>query len=409
MKVKDLNPAEYNPRKMTDKKLEMLGKAMTEFGGLSGIVFNRRTGRLVGGHQRIKHLDPGWEIEKRPLEDPTGTVAVGFVMAPDGKWTYREVDWPEDKEITANIAANKHGGEFILSDLRELLHGLNDGFMDTDLTGFDVDELTEIFGNSYKKGRIGDDDVPNVSEKTAKLGDVFSLDKHRLICGDIRSPEVLDNLMAGRNAEMVFTDPPYNVNYESPNEKSYLGGSKRILNDNLGEEFEQFLFDTCESILSLCEGSIYICMSSAEIHTLRKAFIRAGGHWSTFIIWAKNTFTIGRSDYQRQYEPILYGWKEGGKHFWCGSRDQGDVWEFPKPQKNKLHPTMKPVELCMRGIVNSSQPNGIVLDAFLGSGSTLIACEKTERICYGVELDPHFCDVIVKRWEEFTGKRAQKL
>jgi len=182
-------------------------------------------------------------------------------------------------------------------------------------------------------------------------------------------------------------------------------------------------------------GDVYIAMSSSELHTLQKAFTECGGHWSTFIIWVKNTFTIGRANYQRQYEPILYGWFEGSSHYWSGRRNLGDVvketlredvdgtswlkieeggietdiWEVDKPSKNKEHPTMKPVALMTRAITNSSLPGNIVLDSFLGSGSTLIACEKTGRVCYGVELDPKYVDVIIKRWEDYTGQKAVKI
>jgi DNA modification methylase len=159
-------------------------------------------------------------------------------------------------------------------------------------------------------------------------------------------------------------------------------------------------------MLTVCKGAIYVCMSSSELHTLQKAFVAAGGKWSTFVIWAKNHFTMGRSDYQRQYEPILYGWKQGTDRFWCGARDQGDVWFVKRPQVNDLHPTMKPVELVERAIQNSSKSRDIVLDCFGGSGTTLIACEKIGRQARLIELDPKYCDVIVKRWEEFTGKTA---
>ena len=185
------------------------------------------------------------------------------------------------------------------------------------------------------------------------------------------------------------------------------GKNRAILNDNLGEGFEQFLYDSCVNMLAVCKGAIYVCMSSSELHTLQKAFIEAGGKWSTFVIWAKNCFTLGRADYQRQYEPILYGWKQGTDHFWCGARDQGDVWFVNKPRVNDLHPTMKPVELVERAIHNSSKSRDIVLDCFGGSGTTLIACEKLERQARLIELDPKYCDVIVKRWEEFTGKKAE--
>jgi len=157
-----------------------------------------------------------------------------------------------------------------------------------------------------------------------------------------------------------------------------------------------------------CEGAIYISMSSSELDVLQKAFRDAGGKWSTFIIWAKNTFTMGRSDYQRQYEPILYGWAEGGKHHWCGDRDQSDVWQIKKPHKNDLHPTMKPVELVERAIRNSSKPGDTVMDPFGGSGTTVIAAEKTQRLARMIELDPKYVDVIVRRWQDWTGKQATR-
>jgi DNA modification methylase len=169
------------------------------------------------------------------------------------------------------------------------------------------------------------------------------------------------------------------------------------------EEFDEFLTKSMTNMLEYTDGACYVAMSSSEMGSLQDAFKNAGGHWSTFIIWAKNTFTMGRSDYQRQYEPMLYGWREGVKNrYWCGARNQGDVWNFDKPNNSKLHPTMKPVELVERAIVNSSEKNAIVLDLFLGSGTTLIASEKTNRICYGTELDPKYVDVIVQRYVDYV-------
>ena len=186
-------------------------------------------------------------------------------------------------------------------------------------------------------------------------------------------------------------------------------GGRKIMNDNLGDGFAQFLTDSLSNMMMYCKGAAYVCMSSSELHTLYNSFINAGGKWSTFIIWKKNTFTLGRADYQRQYEPILYGWNAEQKHHWCGDRDQADVWEYNKPVKNDLHPTMKPVELVERAINNSSKIGNIVLDGFGGSGSTLIACEKTGRSARLIELDPKFCDVIIRRWEEYTGNKAQLI
>jgi DNA modification methylase len=189
--------------------------------------------------------------------------------------------------------------------------------------------------------------------------------------------------------------------------KDKLRGKKRkIANDNLGDDFDQFLRDACTNLIAVTKGAIYVCMSSSELHTLYRAFTEAGGHWSTFVIWAKNTFTMGRSDYQRQYEPILYGWKDGTDHFWCGARDQGDVWFIKKPASNDLHPTMKPVELVDRALRNSSKTRDTVLDPFGGSGTTLIACERASRQARLIEMEPAYCDVIIRRWQEHSGKTA---
>jgi DNA modification methylase len=205
---------------------------------------------------------------------------------------------------------------------------------------------------------------------------------------------------------MSFCDAPYNVDYANAAKNKALAKDRRILNDALGEGFYQFLYDACVNLLLVTKGACYLSMSSSELDTLQRAFKEAGGKWSTFIIWAKNTFTLGRADYQRQYEPILYGWKDGSQHYWCGARDQGDVWFVDKPRVNDLHPTMKPVELIERAITNSSKSRDIVLDLFGGSGTTLIAAERTGRSARLLELDPKYVDVIVQRWQDYTGNRA---
>ena len=232
------------------------------------------------------------------------------------------------------------------------------------------------------------------------------MDGHRLLCGDALDPVDYDTLLGPRRAQMVFTDPPYNVAYGEHGGAAQAGRRRGIQNDDLGEGFYDFLLAACRNLLTCTDGAVYVCMSSSELHTLQKAFVDAGGHWSTFIIWAKNTFTLGRSDYQRQYEPILYGWREGAKHHWCGDRDQGDVWSFDKPTASPLHPTTKPVPLVQRAVENSSDPEDVVLDLFLGSGSSLIACERSGRTCYGMELEPAYIDVAVLRWEAFTGEKG---
>ena len=274
--------------------------------------------------------------------------------------------------------------------------------IDLDLTGFDFDEIDELLARASGEGLTDEDSVPDVPEMPVSVpGDLWILGKHRLLCGDATLASSCEAVLEKGMADLTFTDPPYGVDYQGKTKRKL-----KIQNDNLGASFESFLLKACQNLLAVTKGAVYICMSSSELHTLQKVFHAAGGHWSTYVIWAKNTFTLGRSDYQRQYEPILYGWKEGIPHYWCGSRDQGDVWFMNRPQVNQLHPTMKPVELVSRAIENSSKGRDVVLDPFGGSGSTMIACEKTGRQARLIEVDPRYVDTAVIRWQEFTGLEA---
>jgi DNA modification methylase len=281
---------------------------------------------------------------------------------------------------------------------------------DLSMIGFSEDDIADLVPGILAESGAGltdPDDIPEPPEEpVSKPGDIWLLGDHRLICGDSTRPETYQKLLAGEGADMIFTDPPYNVNYANSAKDRLRGKNRPILNDNLGQGFHQFLLEALSPMLDVSRGAIYIAMSSSELDTLQSAFREAGGKWSTFIIWAKTTFTLGRADYQRQYEPILYGWKDGGKRHWCGARDQGDVWQIARPRANDLHPTMKPVELVERAISNSSRRGDVVLDPFAGSGTTLIAAERTGRVARLIELDPNYVDVIVKRWEAFTGKTA---
>jgi DNA modification methylase len=273
--------------------------------------------------------------------------------------------------------------------------------IDMDLTGFDMSEIDDLL-SGIDIGLTDVDAVPDVpATPISRPGDLWVLDKHRVLCGDATDKIDVDRVLEGSPADMVFCDPPYSVAYAGKTARKLT-----IKNDDLGAGFYDFVRDACAQMLSVTKGAIYICMSSSELHTLFRAFTEAGGHWSTFIIWAKNHFTLGRSDYQRQYEPILYGWAEGVPHYWCGDRDQGDVWFVDKPAVNDLHPTMKPVELVQKAIRNSSKSRGLIFDPFGGSGSTLIACDTTGRCARLIEIDPGYVDVIVKRWQNYTGQKA---
>jgi DNA modification methylase len=272
-----------------------------------------------------------------------------------------------------------------------------------DLIGFDEEELARLLAEQDADEELADPDAVPASPRVPVTlpGDLWILGDHRLLCGDATRREAFETVLAGGMADMVFTDPPYNVAYEGKTAHKLT-----IQNDALGDKFYDFLREASANLIAVCPGAIYICMSSSELHTLYRAFTEAGGHWSTFVIWSKHHFTLGRSDYQRQYEPILYGWPKGVDHYWCGDRNQSDVWFIARPMANREHPTAKPVELVERAVENSSQIKDTVLDPFAGSGTTLIACQRRKRRARLIELDPSYADVTCQRWQQFTGKPA---
>ena len=378
-----------NPRK-NDHAVEQMAGVIREFGFRIPIIA-MSTGDVVDGHLRLKaaqHLG----LETVPVllaDDLTPAQIKAFRLLANRSATW--ADWDD---------------ELLGLELAEL----QDSGFDLALTGFTEDEWDKLIsGDEGTEGLTDEDAVPEVTEDpVSQPGDVWLLGEHKILCGDATKAEDYKALLGDELADMTVTDPPYNVNYANTAKDKMRGTNRPILNDNMGDGFAGFLLLACQNILAVTKGAVYIAMSSSELDTLQSAFRAAGGKWSTFVIWAKNTFTMGRADYQRQYEPILYGWKDGAQHYWCGARDQGDVWQIKKPHKNDLHPTMKPVELMERAVRNSSKTRDIVLDPFGGSGTTLIACEKSGRRARLIELDPKYVDVIVKRWQDFTGKEAQR-
>lgn len=387
-----LLPYARNARQHSDEQIAQIAASIAEFGFVNPCLVGA-DGVLVAGHGRL--------AAARKLGLSTVPVVVLDHLTP----TQRR----------ALVLADNRLAELSTWDdalLRIELEALQDEGFDLDLTGFDADALAELLAGEEPEheGQTEDDAVPEMPEEpVSKPGDVWRLGPHRLVCGDATAAEAYAQLFPdGERADMVFTDPPYNVNYANSAKDKLRGKHRPILNDALGAGFHDFLCDALSLLVAHTRGAIYVAMSSSELDTLQAAFRSAGGHWSTFIIWAKNTFTLGRADYQRQYEPILYGWPEGAERYWCGDRDQGDVWQIKKPQKNDLHPTMKPVELVERAIRNSSRPGDVVLDPFGGSGTTLIAAEKSGRVARLIELDPKYADVIVRRWQEWTGKQATR-
>lgn len=380
--VKDLLPADYNPRKDLkpgDPEYEKLKRSIEQFGYVEPVIWNEKTGRVVGGHQRLKVLTD------------MGITEVDVVV----------VDMDTEKEKALNIALNKISGEWDTEKLALVIADLQGTDFDVSLTGFDPEELEDLFRDDIKGGVKEDDfDVEAELKKPtfSKTGDLWMLGEHRLFCGDSTKPETFDLLMNGKKANLVVTDPPYNVDYK--------GSAGKIKNDSMAEDqFEQFLlaaFQQMEAAMA-DDASIYVFHSDSHGLAFRKAFEEAGFYLSGCCIWKKQSLVLGRSPYQWQHEPVLFGWKKKGKHQWYTGRKESTIWEFDKPKKNKDHPTMKPIALVSYPIMNSTMTGCLVLDPFGGSGSTLIACEQTGRVCYTVELDEKFCDVIVRRYIEQVG------
>ena len=388
--VASLIPYARNARTHSDEQVAQIAASIAEFGFTNPILTDGERG-VIAGHGRLAAARK-LELTEVPVIELTHLSAIkkkAYILA--------------DNRIATNAGWDD---ELLGVELAEL----QDAGFNLELMGFGDEELERLLnGEGDTTGLTEDDAVPELPvDPISKTGDVWLLGQHRLLCGDSTVLTDVERLMNGQLADMAFTDPPYNVDYGNNAKDKMRGKDRRIMNDALGDGFYQFLYDACVNLLIVTKGACYVCMSSSELHTLQRAWLEAGGKWSTFVIWAKNTFTLGRADYQRQYEPILYGWKEGTKHFWCGDRDQSDIWNYNKPRVNDLHPTMKPVELVERAIKNSSKTRDIVLDFFGGSGTTLIACEKTNRQARLVELDPKYVDVIVKRWEDYTGLKATR-
>lgn len=377
--VGELKPAAYNPRKKLkagDKEYEKIKNSIQEFGYVEPIICNYDM-TVIGGHQRLTVLkDLGYT-----------EVQCVVVHIED-----------ENKVKALNVALNKITGVWDEQLLADLLVDLKTQDFNTDFTGFEAPEIEQLFSKVHNKEIKEDDfDVDEELKKPtmSKLGDVWLLGRHRFICGDSTKPETYDTLMDGQLANMVLTDPPYNVNVEET--------AGKIKNDNMADEdFYKFLFAAfvCMEQNMAQDASIYVFHADTQGLNFRKAFHDAGFYLSGCCIWKKNALVLGRSPYQWRHEPCLFGWKLGGKHQWYSDRKQTTVWEYDRPKASKDHPTMKPVALMAYPIQNSCMSNCIVLDPFLGSGSTLIACEETNRICYGIELDEKFADVIVKRYIE---------
>ncbi len=416
-KIEDLKPASYNPRKDLkpgDKEYEKLKRSITEFGYVEPVIWNERTGTVVGGHQRLKVLiDLGYE-------------EIDVVI----------VDLSVEQEKALNVALNKISGEWDNALLGDLLKDLETNGYDITLTGFDLKEAKDLFGsgsmeNVHEDNFNAEKEANNITEPKTKFGDLYILGKHRLVCGDSTNLEYYKKVLDNKEADLIVTDPPYNIDYGN----SVAGNGRDIANDNLSDsEFYEFLLNFYKGCFEVLKkgGPIYVFHSTKETVNFIKAMVDAGLKYAQTLVWYKNHFTLGRQDYQWIHEPILYGWKEGTSHYFINDRTIATVIEdlrlngkkmskqelleilnkitgLPtsvihdnKPNRSPEHPTMKPITLCAKLIYNSSHEDDIVLDPFGGSGSTLIACEQLNRKCCTLELEPKYCDVIVKRFKEHS-------
>lgn len=389
--VDKLIPYVNNARTHSDAQVAQIAASIKEFGFNNPILISD-DGTVIAGHGRL--------MAARKL----GLTDVPCVKLDHLTPTQRKAYVIADNQLAMNAGWND---ELLTIELNELLA---DDFA-LELLGFDPEELKRLMGTELTEGLTDEDEAPAVEDDpVTKPGDVWILGKHRLMCGDSTSIEQAEMLMAGVKADMVFTDPPYNVAYEGRGEKNKLGPIK---NDDMSDDaFEQFcrdIFATYHAVMKPL-ACIYVCHPDSQTGP-KLAFEKTFGELfkkSSTLIWVKQSAGMGWQDYRAQHEPILYGWKEGdGKHFYCGDRSKTTVWQIGRDaQASYVHPTQKPVALPEEAIKNSSKGEDVVLDLFGGSGSTLIACEKIVRIARLMELDPKYCDVIAKRWQNFTGKDA---
>ena len=382
MPTASLVPYAANARTHSDAQVAQIAASIAEFGFVNPVLVDA-AGVLVAGHGRVL-------AAKR----------LGLATVPAIRLAHLTEAQARALRLADNqIALNSGWDEALLA--AELARIRDDGAVDLDVLGFSPLELDELLAAADDEGDA--DEVPPVPETpVSKTGDLWRCGDHRVLCGDATNlADVQRALGADRLADMGFIDPPYNVAYQGG-----TAAKMTIANDALGGSFIDFLRPAFTNLLAVTKGASYICMSSSEWPTLHRAWQDAGGKWSSTIIWAKNTFALGRADYHQQFEAMLYGWKAGSQHYWCGARDQGNVWHFDKPARNDLHPTMKPVALVERAIRNSSKQRDTVLDLFGGSGTTMIAAERTGRQAVLLEIDPRYVDVIVRRWEETTGGTA---
>lgn len=386
--IQDLIPYARNSRTHSDAQVAQIAASIREFGWTNPILLDGENG-IIAGHGRLLAAQKLGETQVPTIELAHMSEAQkrAYVIA--------------DNKLALNAGWDD---EMLFAEFEDLKEA---GF-DLELTGFTLEEIGKLTPEVVNEGLTDEDEAPPVPEEPkTKLGDIYQLGKHRLMCGDSTSIDHLERLCDGQSVDMWLTDPPYNVAYE--------GGTKEkltIKNDSMGDDqFRQFLRDAYTAADAVMKpGSVfYIWHADSEGYNFRGAAKDVNWKVRQCLIWKKSSLVLGRQDYQWQHEPCLYGWKEGASHLWASDRKQTTILEFDKPSRNGEHPTMKPVALFEYQLLNNTKGGDIVLDSFGGSGTTLIAAEKNGRVARLMELDPKYCDVIVKRWEDFTGKKATLL
>lgn len=383
VKISDLKLDKRNARTHSDKNLSAIKASLEKFGQLKNIVIDS-AGNVVAGNGTVtaaKQL--GWTEINAHVTDLKGADLVAFALA-DNR-TAELAEW--DTDIKAELLAELELADFDIASI-----------------GFDTDDL----GGKGTDGLTDPDAVPEVPEvPTAKLGDIWQLGNHRLMCGDSTDAGMIKALMGGNTADLWLTDPPYNVAYEGK-----TSDALKIQNDKMGDEtFVDFIKKSCNAAKNVLKdgGAFYVWHANNTSRLFQDAIREAGLQVRQHLVWLKSSIVMGQQDYHYKHEPCLYGWKDGAAHFWGNDRKQTTILEFGKPSRNGVHPTMKPVDLFEYQVCNNTKINGIVLDSFGGSGTTIMAAEKSQRRAFLMEIDPIYCDVIVKRWEDFTGKKAELL
>lgn len=378
--IDKLIPYINNARTHNVEQINKLRSSLREFGFINPVIIDGEY-NIIAGHGRVMAAKEE-HIEEVPC-------VLADHLTPAQKKAYIIAD---------NRMAQDAGWDEEL--LRIEIEALQAEAFDIGLTGFEEQEIADLFGTDEDKVKDDDFDLTKALEQAAfvKKGDVWYVGRHRLMCGDATSEEDVATLMDGKKANLIVTDPPYGVSFKSSD-------GLTIQNDSIkGEEFYKFLLKSFQNMAAHLEkgGAAYVFHADTEGLNFRKAFVDAGFHLAGCCIWVKNSLVLGRSDYQWQHEPVLYGFMKNGKHSWYSDRSQTTIWNFDKPKRNKNHPTSKPLDLLAYPIGNSSQANGIVVDTFGGSGSTLMACEQTNRICHTMELDEKYASVILRRYVEDT-------